>query len=247
MDSGIAAIALFTLAAGLAAAAFHARGRTAWILLSAGLFTVLLALAFQVNAAWLTAPDDAVERWIDVHRSHRWRVDANGAFRYLGRPLHVASAGVVAGTLLAVKARSAIRAVLVIGGVGAGVVLEQTFKAIVGRTPETLAALHDGSLVYYQHSFPSGHVTGAATLLGMTAVCVGAGRGRGVKTALAAGVAVGVLVVAALALYSRAHIFSDVVGGVFLGGSVVALGAAVLAATVDYRPVQPVSPTRPPG
>ena len=79
--------------------------------------------------------DDSVERWLDTHRSQRWRLDADGAFSYLGRPLHVAAAGAVAGTLLSIRARSVIRGALVMGGVAVGVVLEQTFKAVIGRTP----------------------------------------------------------------------------------------------------------------
>ena len=144
MNNDITAVALLVLAAAFAAAALFNRGRMALIMLAAGLFTVLVALAVEVNADWLTSLDDSMERWLDAHRSRRWQVDADGAFSYLGRPFHVASVGVVAGALLSLQARSAIRGLLVIGGVGAGLVLEQTFKAIVRRTPETLAALHDG-------------------------------------------------------------------------------------------------------
>ena len=228
MKTDVSVIALLIVAATFAAAALLVRGRLALIMLAAGLFTVLAALALHVNADWLTTLDDAVEAWLNAHRSRRWRVDAAGAFSYLGRPFHVAAAGVVAGTLLWVQARSAMRGLLVIGGVGLGVIMEQTLKATIGRTPETLAALHNGSRMDYQHSFPSGHVTGAATLLGMTAVCLGVGRSRAFKSALAVPVVIGVLGVAFLALYSRAHIFSDVIGGMFLGGGIVALGAAVL-------------------
>lgn len=231
MNVDITVIALLVLATAFGASALFVRGRTSLVLLSAGLFTVLVGLALHVNSEWLTSLDDSVERWLDTHRSQRWRLDADGAFSYLGRPLHVAAAGAVAGTLLSIRARSVIRGALVMGGVAVGVVLEQTFKAVIGRTPETLAALHDGSLVRYAHSFPSGHVTGAATLLGMIAVCFGAGRSRALKAALAVPVILGVLGVAFLALYSRAHIFSDVLGGMFLGGAIVALGAAALASS----------------
>lgn len=229
MTDDVAVLALLIVAATFGASALLVQGRLALIMLAAALFTVLLTLALHVNAHWLTSLDDAVETWLSAHRSQRWRVDADGWFSYLGRPVHVAAAGLVFGTLLSLRARSAVRGLLVIGGVGAGVVGEQTLKAIIGRTPETLAALHDGSLTAYAHSFPSGHVTGATTLLGMIAVCFGAGRSRAVKAALAVPVVLGVLFVAFLALYSRAHIFSDVLGGMFLGGGIVALGAAVLA------------------
>jgi len=228
MKADVSVIALLIVAATFAAAALLVRGRLALIMLAAGLFTVLAALALHINADWLSTLDDSVETWLNAHRSQRWRVDADGAFSYVGRPFHVAAAGAVAGTLLSLQARSAMRGLLVLGGVGLGVIIEQTLKATIGRTPETLAALQDGSLVAYQHSFPSGHVTGAATLLGMIAVCLGVGRSRAVKAALAVPVIIGVLGVAFLALYSRAHIFSDVLGGMFLGGGIVALGAAAL-------------------
>lgn len=197
-------------------------------------------LALQLNADWCKTLDASVESWIYRHRSDRWQIDADGAFSYVGRPFHVATAGLVAGLLLSLQAKSAIRGVLVTGGVALGVIVEQTFKAAFTRTPETLGALHDGSLVWYQHSYPSGHVTGSAALLGMIAVCLGAGHSRARKMGLAAIVAGGVLFVAALALYSRAHIFSDVIGGMVLGGAVIAIGAAVLAgSTPTSRAGQP--------
>lgn len=198
-------------------------------MLSTALFAVLLMLALQVNAAWLTVTDDAVQRWLEAHCSARWRVYADDAFRYLGRPLPAAIAGVAAGTLLALRARSLLPLALVTGGVGAGFLVEQTFKSVFGRSEATLAALQE-PLTDYAHSFPSGHVTGATTLLGMIAVCLGAGRSAAVKAALAAVVVAGVLCVAFLALYPRAHVFSDVVGGMALGGAIVSLGAAALTA-----------------
>ncbi len=229
MNLDITVMALLIVAATFGASALLVQGRLALVMLAAALFTVLLMLALHVNAHWLISLDDAVETWLNAHRSQRWQVDADGWFSYVGRPFHVAAAGLVSGALLSLQARSALRGLLVIGGVGAGVIGEQTLKAIIGRTPETLAALHDGSLTAYAHSFPSGHVTGATTLLGMIAVCFGAERSRAVKAALGVPVVLGVLCVAFLALYSRAHIFSDVLGGMFLGGGIVALGAAALA------------------
>ena len=217
------------------------RARVALILLSAGLFSVVAVLAIEINAQWMTALDTSAWNWFTAHRSPKWQVDADGVFSYIGRPFHVAAAGVVAGTLLAWQGRSAMRAVLVIATVGAGAAAEQTLKAVVERTPANLAELHDGSLLDYAHSFPSGHVTGAATLLGTIAVCLGAHRSRAVKATLAAVVAAGVVFVAFLAMYSRAHLFTDVIGGMVLGGALVALGTAAL--TDSGRPATDVSVT----
>jgi len=83
---------------------------------------------------------------------------------------------------------------------------------------------------------PSGHVTGATTLLGTIAVCLGARRSRAVKAALAAVVAAGVGFVAFLALYSQAHIFGDVLGGMVLGAALVALGNAALLPSARRHP-----------
>ncbi len=235
-------------AAAFAVAAFARRGRVGLILLSAALSSVLAIMAVQINAEWMTALDTSVWNWFDAHREHRGQGDSAGIFSYIGRPVHVAVAGVVSGTLLALQARSVMRAVVVIGTVGAGAAGEQILKHLLERTPANLAQLRNGSAVdwsqidYYAHSFPSGHVTGSATLLGTIAVCLGIGRSRAVKITAAVLAGTGVVFVAILALYVRAHIFTDVIGGMVLGGALVALGAAVLvpadrAAKHRFQPV----------
>lgn len=204
--------------------------------LAAGLFAALGALAVGINAEWLAALDASVETWFEAHRSRRGRVDAGGIFRFVGSPVHVASVAAVCGGLLSWRARSAIPAVLVVGGVGFGVVVEQTLKALVGRTSTAVAELQGrpaAALDVYEHTFPSGHVTGSAALLGMIAVCLGVGWSRAAKTALAVPVVAGVLFVVFVTLYAEAHTFSDVVGGLFLGGAIVSLGAAVLTVTTS--------------
>ncbi len=217
-------------AAALIAAAAWIRGQPGLILFSAGLFSVLAILALEINAHWMTALDTSVWNWFAAHRSPRWRVDASGIFSYIGRPAYVATAGVISGTLLALLARSAIRAVLVIGSVGSGAAVEQILKAKVTRLPANLAELHDGSLIDYANSFPSGHVTGSVTLFGTAAVCLAVGRSRGLQAMLTFLACNLVFVVAFLALYSQAHIFTDVIGGMVLGGGIVALCAAALVA-----------------
>jgi undecaprenyl-diphosphatase len=147
-------------------------------------------------------------------------------------------AGLVSGTLLSLQARSVMRLVVVTGAVGAGAAVEQTLKAMVERTPQNLAQLRNGSVLdwsmldNYAHSFPSGHVTGSATLFGTIAVCLAAGRSPVVKTAISGVAVTGVLAVSWLALYVRAHIFTDVIGGMVLGGALVALGAAAIVSPI---------------
>lgn len=206
-----------------------------WFLLAAGLFSALAAMAVGINAEWLAALDTSVENWFVAHRSPRWEVDAAGIFRFVGSPVHVASVALVCGGLLSWQARSAIPVFLVAGGVGVGVALEQMLKAAVEHTSTAVAELRHYPPHTYEHTFPSGHVTGAAALLGMIAVCLGVGRSRATKVTLAVPVVAGVLFVAFIAVYCKAHTFSDVVGGMFLGGAIVTLGGAVLAATTTSR------------
>jgi len=219
----VAAVALFL------AAAVVSGGRVALVLLAAALFTVLAALAVAINTESLAALDTFVENWVDNHRTQRREVVASGLFGYIGRPLHVLGVAVVCGTLLSLIRRSAIPVGLVIGAVGIGVVVEETLKATIGRTATA------GPLLDYPHSFPSGHVTGSATLFGMIAVCLAAGDSRLAKAAIGLLVAQSVVFVAALAVYSGAHVFSDTIGGMALGGAIVALGAAVLDTLTPRR------------
>ncbi|MGI9125810.1 MAG: phosphatase PAP2 family protein [Mycobacterium sp.] len=204
------------------------RGR--WILLAAGLFAGLVALATALNSEWAANLDTSVTDWFDAHRTRPRRLEADGVFGYIGRPVHVLIPAVLLGSLLSWRVRSVIPGLLVTFGVGLGAAVETTFKALVGRTATTLP------LVDYPHSYPSGHVTGTAALLGMIAVCLGAGRGRATRTALALMAVAGILFVAVLALYTGAHTFTDVIGGMLLGGAICSLGAAVLQTSATTSP-----------
>ena len=120
--------------------------------------------------------------------------------------------------LLSLQARSALRGLLVIGGVGAGVTGEQTLKAIIGRTPETLAAL-PRRLVDGVRPFVPRPATSPArrrcsddrgVLRGRTSRTVKAALGFGGARCAVRGVPGAVL--------PRAHLL-DVLGGMFLGGA----------------------------
>ena len=196
-------------------------GQSCW--LAAALFAGLLVLALAVSSGWSAGVDTAVAEWFGAHRTARRDHEAGRVFAYIGRPTHVLVAAVLIGGALSVRARSVLPLLCVTGGVGIGAAVEATLKAVVGRTATA------GPLLHYQHSYPSGHVTGTTALLGLAAVCLAAGQGRAVRAALAVGVGAGVLTVAYLALYTGAHTLTDVIGGMLLGGAVVAAGAAVIA------------------
>lgn len=216
-----AAVILFTVAT-------LTRGSRSLVLLATGLAGLLIALALALNTEWCTGLDAFVADWFDTHRTRRRDAEAGGVFGYIGRPLHVLVVAAISGTLLSLRAGSVLPALLVTGGVGLGAAVEGTLKAVIGRTATT------APLEHYQHSYPSGHVTGSAALLGMIAVCLGAAAGRTARTVLATAAVSGVVFVAFLALYTGAHTFSDVIGGMLLGGSIVALGAVALGAW-DHR------------
>jgi len=209
------------VAAALLPAAAFTRGRVALVLLSAGLFVLLAALAIGMNAEWLVAIDTAMETWSSRHRTDRRGEMAAEIWAFLGAPLHALIFAVVCGGLLSLRMRSAVPLFLVTGAVGAGVAIEETLKATI-----------------HPHSFPSGHVTVTTTLFGMIAVCLAAGDSRLAKVALGVLVAETVVLVAALAVYTGAHTFTEVIGGILLGTAILASGAAVLdlARPPRYRP-----------
>ncbi len=191
--------------------------------LAGGLSLVLTALAVRINGGTMTGLDISVQTWLAAHRSRSWQADAGAIFGYLGQPLHFAVAVVFCGTLLSLHARSAMRLVVLLGAAGAGLVLEQTLKAAIGRTAQPL--------LHWSHAFPSGHVTMWAAFLGTVAVCLGIGRSRTTRLALGVLAAEGVVFVAFLAVYCGAHTVSDAIGGMVLGSALVAAGASIVTAS----------------
>lgn len=200
-------------------------GRVALVLLATGLVTLLGALTVRRNADWLVAIDTTLENWSDKHRTDRRGELAADVWAFLGDPLHALTVAVVCGTLLSLRMRSPIAAILVTGAVGVGVAAEEILKAAI-----------------YPHSFPSGHVTVTTTLFGMIAVCLAAGDSRLAKMSLGVLVAETVFFVAALAVYTGAHTFTEVIGGMVLGSAIVAAGAAVLDFTRPRRRPAAVPP-----
>ena len=58
-------------AAAFLAAALARRGRSALILLAAGLLSVLAIMAVQINSGWMTTLDTSVLNCFNAHRDHR--------------------------------------------------------------------------------------------------------------------------------------------------------------------------------
>jgi len=212
------------------------RGGTALVV--AGLLMAFMGLAIGVHThGWVTAYDAPTASWIDAgrHRSHRLDVGSWMIAR-IGDPAVMAAAGLVSGALLSWRARSAIPGAIVITTVAAAALAKTTINAVVDR-PGTHAELRVLPLMRTEHHpFPSGHVTGTAALLGIVAVCIGAGRSRTVRALLAGLVVAGVLIVAFTRLYLGAHWLTDVVGGALLAAVFVILGAVALGVLRAIRP-----------
>ena len=199
---------------------------------AAALLAILIALTIGVlTHGHVTGLDTAVTNWFVAHRSVALDMVAMG-ITDVGSPAATAAAGVICGVLLWWRMRSVIPACVVIGTVAAAALASTALKAIVGRPRPPLELQ---LIVETDHSFPSGHVTGTAALLGILAVCVGVGRSRTVQGWLAVFVTTGVAVVALTRLYLGVHWLSDVIAGAVLAGVFVTLGAAVLG-TLERRP-----------
>ncbi len=207
---------------------------------AAGLLTVLTWLTIGVlTDERMTTLDTATTSWFLAHRSGGFDVAAS-VITDLGGPVATAVAGVICGVLLSWRARSVIPGVAVIGTVAAATLTSTALKAVVARPRPPL----EWQLtIETDHSFPSGHVTGTAALLGMVAVCVGARRSRTVRAWLAVAVVAGVIVIAATRLYLGVHWLTDVTAAAILAGAFVIMGAAVFGA-VHRRPAGKGQPDR---
>ncbi len=244
--------ALRIVATVLTGAALLFWARVGSAMLSAGLSILLAALALFVSSAWLTALDTSVELWLSAHRSRSVLIELSTVYRFIGQPVYFAAAVLGCAVILARRARSVIPAAVLVGAVGVGVVVEEALKMTVGRSAEAVAGFQDpskqlspGAKLMFLHSFPSGHVTAFAVLLGLVAVGLVAGRSLAVRIQVSAVAAAAVGWVGFMAVYVRAHTLTDVIGGLLLGGAVVALGAAVLGRMLPADPVPRPATVRP--
>src|SRR5882757_6953434 len=226
-----------TLVTGLIVAAFFLGAQVlsehrqvAAALRVAGLLTVLTGLMLAIHRpGWFTELDTATTSWVVAHRPMGFDVAAL-VITDLGSPVATAAAAVICAALLSWRARARVPGIVVIGTVSAAALASTALKAVVNRPRPPL----QWQLVLETDpSFPSGHVTGTAALLGITAVCVGVGRSRTVRAWLAGGVVSGVLVIAATRLYLGVHWLTDVTAGAILAAVFVTIGTTVFAALHD--------------
>ncbi|WP_135452255.1 phosphatase PAP2 family protein [Mycobacterium sp. DL99] len=177
-----------------------------------------------------TAVDHRVLDWVVTQRN-AWLTSVAAVITDLGSPAAVALIAVGAAALIWFRTRLARPAIVVVATVGLASVASTLGKAVVrsNRPPSAVQLLAETD-----HSFPSGHVTGTAALLGILAVVVGARTGHTVGLLVCGAFAT--LVVAATRLYLGVHWLADVSGGFLLGSAAVLLGWAFLARPADDTP-----------
>jgi membrane-associated phospholipid phosphatase len=209
------------------------------LMASACFFALLVAVAYNIreggDAIWL---DGAIAQHVHPHIGPR-RTQLAVKLTQIGSPIFIVPATLAAALISAVVRRSIWTGIVVtatVGFVGLGsTVGKMVFTAAHPQiAPQIPVAL--------EHTFPSGHVAAALSLMGIVAIACGA-KPRHLLIWL--GIAGVTAIVAATRIYLGVHWFSDTLGGVFLGCSAVFAGAALLPdrtgprATSQRRNVHP--------
>jgi membrane-associated phospholipid phosphatase len=185
-------------------------------------FALLVAVAYNIreggDALWL---DDAIARHVPPHIApHRTRLAEK--LTQIGSPVFIIPATFVAALISAIVRRSFWTGIVVIATVGlVGIGSTVGKQVITAAHPHLVEKMQIG----LQHTFPSGHVASALSLIGIVAIACGA-KPRHLLIWL--GIAIVTAIVAATRIYLGVHWFSDTLGGVFLGCSAVFAGAALL-------------------
>ncbi len=176
--------------------------------------------------------DAAVAQHVQDHVKPR-RLQLALDVTQIGSPIFIVPATLAASLISAVVRRSIWTGVVVtatVGLVGLGSIVGK--QVITAAHPPVAAQIP----VYLEHTFPSGHVASALSLMGIVAIACG-GKPRHLVIWL--GIAAVTAIVAATRIYLGAHWFSDTLGGVFLGCSAVFAGAALLPDRNGPRPSPP--------
>ncbi|WP_430335478.1 phosphatase PAP2 family protein [Rhodococcus sp. ACT016] len=227
---GVLGIAAVVFVAGVALA-----GRRVYLsaaLRAGGLVVAMAVLAVQVHdGGWLTGRDAALTSWFVAHRTATLD-GAAMAVTDLGSPAATVVLAVAVAALFAWRSRSLVPAVALIGTVGAAAVSSAALKALIGRDRPSASLQR---IVETDHSFPSGHVTGTATLLGMIVVIAAVGLSPRVRTLLALLAGCATVVVAATRVYLGVHWLTDVIGGALVASFWITIGATALRVVEDRR------------
>lgn len=241
MTGGFTAVAMTVLAigAGTLLVASVVRARPAdrpglpWVCVGlqfCGLVAIFVALAYLASSGGgRNGTDSAVLSWFTEHRT-AWVTGPAIAVTDAGGPVGTALVAVLIGGWLSYRARSPIPGVVMVATVGAAALASTVAKSVVGRSrPPVISQV----LLETDHSFPSGHATGATALLVTAAVLIGSGLPAARRRALLIAAIVVSAVVALTRLYLGEHWLTDVIGGMVLGGLAALVGTALYAAWVQ--------------
>ena len=233
------------LVAGLfVVASFYYEMQTRWTaaMRSAGSALALVVLALQVShGGWLTDVDRSVTAWTIAHRSPVGGHVAVAVTNLFG-PVETVGAAVIVAVLVGWWLRSLPAGLTIVAAVGGASVTGWLIKLLVARArPPVLIQ----ETVETDYSFPSGHVTGTAAVMGITAAVLVVGRSRAFRALLTAVAAVVVCAVAASRVYLGVHWLTDVVAGALLGAMAVTIAAPSLHA-LRSEAMAPDRAVRPP-
>ena len=187
-------------------------------------FSVLVLAVAVHSDGWLTSADAPVTAWFVDHRSPVLDKLAI-AVTTAGGPAETAAVGLVVAVLLVWRTKRYGPALVMLVTVGSASMTCTALKAIVGRArpPQSIQLMLETD-----HSFPSGHVTGTASLLMMLALLAGMRRSRAVQT-LFLGIAIALIVaVACTRMYLGVHCLTDVLAGALLAAGAVTVGRYAL-------------------
>ena len=197
---------------------------------SACFFALLVAVAYNIREGgeviWL---DGAIAQHVQPHLGPR-RMRLANMMTQIGSPIFIVPATLAAALISAIVRRSIWTGIVVTATVGVVGLGSTAMKQMITAAHPQFAEHIQISL---EHTFPSGHVASALSLMGIVAIACG-GKPRHLIIWL--GIACVTALVAATRIYLGVHWFSDTLGGVFLGCSAVFAGAALLP---DRTPTSP--------
>jgi membrane-associated phospholipid phosphatase len=181
-----------------------------------------VAVAYNIreggDAIWL---DREIAQHVHPHVGPR-RTKLALTLTQIGSPIFIIPATLVAAVISTIVRRSIWTGIVVIATVGLVGVASTVGKQVITAAHPPFTTQIQTAL---EHTFPSGHVASALTLMGIVAIACGA-KPRHLIIWL--GIAAVTAIVAATRIFLGVHWFSDTLGGVFLGCSAVFAGAALL-------------------
>ena len=185
-------------------------------------FALLLAVAYNIREGGdALRVDSTIAQHVHPHIGPR-RTKLALALTQVGSPIFIVPATLTAALVSAVVRRSIWTGIVVTATVGLVGIGSTIGKVIITAAHPNFAPY---SPVLSAHTFPSGHVSAALTLMGIVAIAFGA-KPRHVLVWV--GIAAVTAIVAATRIFLGVHWFSDTLGGVFLGCSAVFAGAALM-------------------